>query len=174
MDKGEPGVECRLVKLIRLVWSQRLDELAHHDVNKLVGQGIAESLAQTRTMRIKIGRRRQAFIVVSRRLSNTWRRLSSLCYPLNSLRLNQGGTLDRILVRRTLKTDGPATGRLHGDTDCFRSTYSLGHDPYRGLIVLPLVPGVRIILPRTSYHLSALTRERVIATRAMWPARTLL
>jgi len=125
-------------------------------------------------MSIKVGSRRQAFIMVSRRLSNSWRRLSALYYPLESFRLSRGIALARIGGRGTLKADGPTTGRLDGDTDCFRSTYSLGHDPYRGLIVLPLVPGVRIILPRTSYHLSALTRERVIATRAMWPARTLL
>src|SRR5258708_352395 len=85
-------------------------------------------------MSIKIGRRRQAFIMVSRRLSNTWRRLSALCYPLERFRLNRGITLDRIGDRRTLKADRPATGRLHGDTDRFSSTYSLGHDPYRGLI----------------------------------------
>src|SRR5262244_2728296 len=93
MDKGEPGVQCRLVKLVGLVWPQRLDELAHHDVNELIRQGVTESLTQTRTMSIKVRCRREAFIVVSRRLSNTWRRLSALCYPLESLRLNRGITL---------------------------------------------------------------------------------
>src|SRR5712672_264181 len=129
-------------------------------------------------MSIKVGSRRQAFIMVSRRLSNSWRRLSALYYPLESFGLSRGIALARIGGRGTLKADGPATGRLDGDTDCFRSTYSLSHDPYRGSSVLPLMPdgtGARIIFPGTSYHLRALTRERVFAAGlAMSPARTIL
>src|SRR5258708_29313093 len=115
-------------------------------------------------MGIKIGRRRQASVMVSRRLSNTWRRLSALCYPLESFRLNRGIALARIGDRRTLKADRPATGRLHGDTDCFRSTYSFGHDPYRVLIVLPLVHRVCIIHPRHSNTLPSLTMLSMFAT----------
>jgi hypothetical protein len=44
-------------------WSERLDELAQHDVNIFVAQSIAEGRTEACTMAFQVGRRRQALVV---------------------------------------------------------------------------------------------------------------
>ena len=62
-DDRQCSIECCLFKLVPWGWFQRLDDLAQHHVNELVGHGIAEGFAEAGAVACQVRRRGQILIV---------------------------------------------------------------------------------------------------------------
>ena len=62
-DDRQCSIERRLFKLVPWGRLQRLDDLAQHDVNELVGHCIAEGFAQAGAVACQVRRRGQILIV---------------------------------------------------------------------------------------------------------------
>jgi hypothetical protein len=77
-DDRQCSIECCLFKLVPWGWFQRLDDLAEHDVDELVGHGVAESFAKSGAIAVQVRRGCQILIVDRRWFADTRRSFAPL------------------------------------------------------------------------------------------------